>query len=181
MRWGRGNRKIIADYKKRDFYNFYSKKYKSKAVNYKLFWDVWGEFIDLKMQLIIYNNVDFNMPRRFGSLGVNIMNSAITVRKDGRIITRTDFGATNKLWREMYPELTEEEIKSIRNKPRVFYTNEDSGGKIAKFVWDRSTCNFKYHSHYKFVPVRKWKRKLAEYIKQSKTLYYYERVKYGYK
>lgn len=178
MYFPRGNRKILADYGKKDFYRFYKEKYGKKALPYKKFWEVWNEFIDLRMQLVIYNNVDFNMPRRFGSLGINITNKAITIRKDGKVVTRPDYGATNKLWRQMYPDLNEEQIKAIPDKPLVYYTNEDVGGKIAKFIWDRSTCNFKYHTHYKFRPIRKWKVKLAQFIKQSKTLPYYERVRY---
>lgn len=175
--WKRGERKILADYKKKDFYQFYKDKYDKKALNYDIFWKIWNDFIDLRIQLVIYDNLDFTFPNRFGSLGINIVGKVIEI-KNGEVKTKIDFGKTNKLWKELYPDKTTEELKLISNKPTVYYTNKDVDGKIAAFIWDKSTCNFKYHSHYHFKIIRKWQRKLAEYIKQTKNLPYYERTKY---
>jgi len=178
MYWGKGKRKIIADYKAQDFYKFYKQKHKSNAVDYKTYWEIWNEFIDLRMQLIIYNNLEFYMPRRFGSLAINIVGEAITLKSNGEVRTLPDWGSTNKLWKDMYPGKTPEEIKQIENKPIVYYINSNVNGKIAQFVWDKSTCNFKYHTHYSFEPVRKWNRKVAEFINVTKTIPYYERTRY---
>ena len=178
MFFGKGKRKLIANYKAKDFYKFYQQKNKSNAVDYKTFWEIWKDFIELRMQLVIYNNLEFYIPRRFGSLAVNIVGDAIRLKSNGEVKTMPDWGATMKLRKEKYPNKTPEEIKGIKDKPIVYYTNKNVDGKVVKFIWDKSTCNFKYHTHYQFKPTRKWQRKLAEFVNITKKLPYYERVRY---
>ncbi|HPQ79468.1 MAG TPA: hypothetical protein PLG47_03390 [Candidatus Dojkabacteria bacterium] len=174
----RGKRKLIADYKTEDFYRYYKEKYPTKAVDIKTFTSIWDEFIDLRMQLVIYNNLEFHMPHRFGSIIINSVGNVIKLRADGKLRTIPDWGESKKLWASLYPDKTAKEIKAIVDKPIVYYTNEHSNGKFVKIMWDKTSCNFKYHTHYAFKPVRKWTNKVSEYIKTTKTMHYYERVSY---
>lgn len=176
MYFSKGGRKYKADYKSKEIYRYYKDKNKGKAVDYKTFWKVWEEFIDIRMQLIIYNNLEYYLPNRMGSLRVEIVCDAIGFKKDGTIKKYKDWGGTVKLWEKMYAGKTPAEIKEIKDKPIVYYINDHVDGKIVRFHWDKSTCNFKNHSHYTFEPVRKWNREhLAKYINKTKTLHYYGR------
>jgi len=178
MHFKRGNRKLIADYRTKDFYEYYKNKYKDRAVDYAKFVKVWDDFIDLRMQLVVYNNLEFHMPNRFGSIGVNIIGDVIRVRKDGNLRTLPNWGESKKLWETMYPNKSSDEIKLIKDKPIVYYTNDHSSGKYVKIMWDKTSCNFKCHSHYSFKPVRKWSVKVAQFIKKTKALHYYEKFTY---
>lgn len=174
----RGKRKLIASYKTKDFYIFYKKKYTTRAVDFKTFTSLWDKFIDLRMQLVIYNNLEFHMPNRFGSIIVNSVGEVIKIKKNGKLRTIPDWGESKKLWEKMYPDKTSEDIKNIKDKPTVYFTNDHSNGKFVKIIWDKTSCNFKLHSYYSFKPVRKWSVKVAQYIKTTKTMHYYERVAY---
>jgi len=175
MHFPRGDRKIIADYKSKEIYRHYKQKQGESAVDYKTFWKVWEEFIEIRMQLVIYNNLEFYMPCRFGSLRVEIVCDALTLRKDGTVRMWKNWGDTVKLWAKIYPGKTPTEIKEIKDKPIVYYTNDHVDGKVLRYHWDKSTCNFKHHTHYSFEPIRKWQRKLADYINTTKKLNYYGR------
>ena len=175
MYFGKGSRKIIADYTARDIYKFYKEKNKDKSVDYKTYWQIWNKFIDIRMQLIIFNNLEFYMPHRFGSLRVEIACDALYLRKDGTVRMWKNWGDTAKLWAKLYPDKTPEEIKEIKDKPVVYYTNEHVDGKVMRFYWDKTTCNFKHHTHYRFEPTRRWQRDLAKYINTTKKLNFYGR------
>ena len=175
MYFGKGNRKHVADYKSKEIYRFYKKDQKDKAVDYSKFWKVWEEFIDIRMQLVIYENLEFYMSNRTGSIRVEIVCDALKLRKDGSVRMWKNWGETVKLWAKLYPGKTPEEIKAIKDKPVVYYTNDHVDGKVLRYFWDKSTCNFKNHTHFKFEPIRKWQRKLAAYINTTKKLHYYGR------
>lgn len=176
MYFGKGLGKYNADFKSKDIYKYYKEKYKDKAVDEKKFWKVWNEFIDIRMQLVVYNNLEFYLPNRMGSIRVEIVCDAIGFKKDGTIRKYRDWGATIKLWETLYEGKTPQEIKEIKNKPIVYYVNDHVDGKICRFYWDKSTCHFRNHSHYTFEPVRKWNREhLAKFIKKTKVLNYYGR------
>lgn len=173
MYFGKGKGKVNADVVSADIYRFYKDLYKDKALSKYKFWKIWEDFIEIRMQLLIYNNLDFHMGRRLGTIGVRVVHDVITINKDGKVKVRMNYGESVKLWKETWPDKTPEEIKAIKNKPIIYYTNSDVDGKVANFCWDKSTCTFKNHSHYRFLPTRKWYRKLAENIKQTKRLDYY--------
>lgn len=179
--WGRGNRHMLADYKAKDIYDHYRDMHKNKF-GYKIvprskFWKLWKEFIDIRMQLVIFDNLEFNMGCRVGSMRVEIICDVINMKKDGTVVTRTNYGATNKLWLKMYEGKTLDEIRDIPDKPKVFYTNKHVDGKLLKFRWDKVTCNFKNHKYYKFKIVRRWNRMLGEHLLKNKSLHYYSAVK----
>ncbi len=173
MFWGISNRDK-SDYATKDLYKFYCSKSKN-PVSYKIFSSILKEFFDYRVQLIIFNNLDLHLPHRMGFIGIRSICDSIKLRKNGSVRVFIDWGKTNKLWEEMYKDKTPQEIKQIKNKPYVYLTNDKTDGRVYDFVWNKIGCNFKYKSHYRFQPTRKWKRKLTEFIKVSKTIQYYEK------
>lgn len=173
MFFGKGKRKIIADYKSADIYNHYKDKVGGKALPKEVFWRVWKEFVEARMKMVIYDNLEFYLPYRLGSLRVRVGQKALRIDKNGNLKYAIDYGASVKLWKEMYPDLTIEEIKKIPNKKKVYFTNEHTDGKILYWYWDKITCNFKNKSAYKIELIREWKRMLAHRVKKVKKIDYY--------
>lgn len=173
MFYGKGKGKFNADIVSKDLYKFYKDKYKENALPYLKWKKVWDDFIDVRMQVLVYNNLEFTMPHRVGVLRVKIGKDVIKIDKLGNVLTKVDFGATNKLWQEMYPNLTPDEIKEVSDKPIVFHTNDITDGKKLYYSWDRYTCNFVNKTLYRIMVIRKWKRELPKKIKTTKKFDYY--------
>ncbi len=173
MFWG-STKKEKSDYTTRDFYKYYTSKSES-PVDRSTFSKIINEYFEYRMQLLIFENIDFKLPNRFGTICIRGVCDSIYIKSDGTVRYFIDWGATNKLWEEKYKGKTPEEIKKIKNKPVVYFTNENTNGRIYDFIWDKLTCNFKYHTHYKFKPTRKWKRKLKDFLNNSKNIIYYDK------
>ena len=77
--WGRGKRKVLADFKSKDIYKFYKDKYGDKAKDFSTFCRVWDRFIEVRMQMVIFDNLELYMPYRLGSLRVRIGNSIYSI------------------------------------------------------------------------------------------------------
>lgn len=177
MYFGKGKRKIIATYKTRDIYKFYKNKYKDEAVDYKTFCRVWERFIEVRMNLVIFDNLEFNFPYRMGSLGVRIGNSIYKLDKNGEIkMSRIpiDWKKTVEQWMTLYPGKTKEELKEIKNKPLIRILNEHSNGKKLFWHWNKFTSNVKNKTAYRLEVTRTWDRMLSNKVKKTKRLDYYE-------
>lgn len=168
--WKRGSRKLIQNHNTKDIYKHYSSKCKKSGkipIPYNKYWEVFNEFMDLRMQLVIFDNLEFYLPARMGSIRVEHICSVISVNKNNEVIMRKNYGATNKLWKQMYPDKTNEEILNIPDRPYVYYTNPESDSKLFKIMWDKITCNFVNNSVYSFLPIRKWNRLLKRHIVEN--------------
>ena len=174
MYLGRGKRKILADYKSNDIYEFYRSKYGEKALSKEVFWSVWERFIDIRMQMVIFENLEFYLPHRLGSIMIKLGKDANRINKNGNYQFITDWGATKKKWAELYPGLSAEELKQIKDKPLIPVFNKTTDGRRVYWRWDKVTCNYKNHSVYRIEVLRKWKRKLSEKVKKTKKNDYYE-------
>ena len=174
MYFGRGSRKILADYKTKDHYKFYKNKFGDKALDKKTFLSIWERFIDIRMQMIIYEDLEFYMPFRMGSLMIKFGQDANRINRNGNFQFIVDYGASKKKWAELYPDLTPEEIKEIKNKPLVPVTNKTTDGKRVYWRWEKITCNFKNKTFYRIKITRKWKRMLSDKVKNTKKNNYYE-------
>lgn len=172
MFWG-VNRES-STYATKDYYKFYKKK-SSNPVDRKTFSSILKEYFEIRVQLLIFENMDINLPHRMGFVGIRGICDSIMLKKDGTVKYLIDWGATNKLWAEKYPDKTPKEIKAIKNKPVVYYTNDNSNGRVYNFIWDKFTSNFRYKTYYRFRPTRKWKRMLTSYIKVAKNIMYYDK------
>lgn len=167
-------KKDKVDYTTKDFYKYY-KSISKNPVSYLIFSTILTQYFEYRIQLLIFNNIDINFPYRMGTLGIRKVGDCIYLTKDGKLKYLVDWGSTNKLWSKIYPNSTAEEIKKIKNKPLIYYTNDHTNGKVYDFIWDKFTSNFKYKSYYKFSITRKWKRTLKNFIVNSKNIKYYER------
>jgi len=174
MFFGKGKRKILADYKTEDIYKYYVNKYKEKALTEKKFWNIWNAFIETRMKAVIFENLELYLPYRLGSVRVRVGSDSIKIDKNGNIKYTVDYGASVKLWQKMYSDLTPEEIKKIPKKPKVYFTNDHTDGKKLFWFWDKMTSNFKNKSVYRLDLTRKWDRMLSKKVQVTKKIEYYE-------
>ena len=177
MFWSKGKRKILADFKMKEAYRFYKDKYGDKAKDYKTFCRVWDRFIDIRMQMIIFDNLEFHMPFKLGSLRVRIGNSVYKLDKNGEVDMKRipiDWKATVDNWVQLYPGKTKEELKEIKNKPLIRILNEHSNGKKLFWYWDKFTSNIRNKTAYRLEVTRRWDRMLSNKVKKIKRLDYYE-------
>ena len=174
MFFGKGKRKIIADYKSEDIYKFYKNKYKEKAVDYKTFNKIWNRFIDIRMQMLIYENMEFYFPFGLGSLRIRLGQQAIKIDKEGKLKYTVHWGNTIEKWKELYPNKTAKEIKAISNKPLCYTLNKNTDGRRISWFWDKMTSTYKNKSAYRIELTRKWNRMLAQKVINTKKIEYYE-------
>jgi len=118
-------------------------------------------------RLIVQENLELNMPERLGTLRVRKFKININ-KADGEIdITRLgpDWQASRKLWKELYPEKSPQELKAIKNKPIVRHLNKHSNGYSHEFYYNKQISNVKNKSAYSFAPARGIKNLLTSTIK----------------
>jgi hypothetical protein len=174
MYFGRGKRQIIADYTSVDVYKFYKEKFGEKALTKKQFSVIWNRFIDVRLQMVIFENVQFTMPHRMGEISIRLGAQANKITKKGKFHFKTNWGETKKRWKEMYPNLSGEEIKKIPNKPLVYVSNDTTDGRKVYWRWDKMTCNYKNNTVYRIRMNRRWSRMLSSYVQKTEKIQYYE-------
>ena len=143
MYFPRGKRKLVADFKTKEMYEFYKDKYGDKALDKKTFLSIWERFIDIRMQMVVYENLEFHLPYRMGSIMIKLGKPANRINKNGNYQFIVDYGASKKKWEELYPDLTTAEVKAIKNKPLVPVFNKTTNGRRVYWRWEKLTCNFK--------------------------------------
>ena len=60
---------------------FYKNKFGDKALDKKTFLSIWERFIDIRMQMIIYEDLEFYMPFRMGSLMIKFGQDANRINR----------------------------------------------------------------------------------------------------
>jgi len=171
--FGRGKRKITTDFGAEDIYKFYKQKYKEQALSKSKFNDIWKRYINVRLQMVIFENVDFTMPFRMGEICIRIGRQANRITKNGKFQFTVDWGETKKKWENLYPDKTPEEIAKIPNKPLVYVLNENTDGKKVYWRWERITCSHKNYTVYRLKMNREWSKMLANYVKQLDKIPYY--------
>ena len=117
--------------------------------------------------LIVKENLELIFGDRIGTLRIRKFKIKIT-NKNGEVdVTRLgpDWAASRKLWQELYPNKTGEELKGIKNKPIVRHLNKHSNGYSHEFHYNKQTSNIKNKSAYAFEPCRDLKNLLSSSIK----------------
>lgn len=157
-----------------DIFKYYCKEtgnpHKLKQTKY---FEIFEEYIDYIKYLMVYNSFKFTMPYRLGVLSIYGYKVKIKLNPDGSLDKRNlrvDWHSSKKLWAEMYPGKTPEELKQIPNKIKLFYTNAHSDGKRYRIFWDRKTAVFKNKRLYCCTPVRQFTRFIAKAIIKDKRL-----------
>lgn len=120
--------------------------------------------------VIIFNNFQFEMPGRLGSLAIRKKERKVYIDDDGNVVTRhlpVDWGATNKLWAV--------DEKARLAKKVVKHTNPHTQGFIVKWQYHTGYANFKNKSAYTFKPCRDSKLALVRAIKENNKLDFYLR------
>lgn len=164
-----------ADYSMPDFYKHYIEsldKYELGSV-YHLSKKDYNKYLSEMNEKAIESAIHGNtvkFPYRMGDLYIGKSIKKPRLLPDGSLDKRTvaiDYGATNKMWKEN-PELRAKAVFA-------YHSNEHSDKYIFKWIWDSRFSNFKNRTRYKFVTVRKAKRKLAKEVKKpGNTFDYYE-------
>lgn len=165
MKRTKGN--IRVDYGIREFFKYYNETYENR-VSKQVFHSVIEELNSTISREIIYNGYEFVFPNIRFNLSIVKKKYKLKLDENGNVITRfltVDYPATKKLWKELYPDKTMEEILLIKDRPRIFIKNKHSAGYVYKWYLNRYRSNCVNKSVYWFDPSRTNARELAKYIK----------------
>jgi hypothetical protein len=171
----RGNRKILADYKFKEIYNFYKERYKEDALPRHIVKEIYKRLFPEIVKLMVFENLDYRLPARLGSLRIKKKEVGPRINQDGKLDTRglsVNWKKTKQLWQKIYPDKTANEISSIEGKPVVREMNEHSNGYRLIWFWDKSTCNVKNQSAYIINITRDNDKILSSAVKTNNLNYY---------
>lgn len=171
----RGKRKVLADYKFEEIYNYYSERYGEKALPRATVKELYSKLFPEIVKLMVFDTIDYRMPARLGYLRVKKKKIEPKLDVDGNLDLRrlsVDYKKTKKLWEEIYPGKTAEEIKAIEDKPVVRELNESNGGYRVTFFWDKTTCNIPNQSAYYIKMTRGNCKILSHGVKHNNLNFY---------
>lgn len=157
------DRKFKVNIKTVDFYKHYKKTSGNKIdelLYSKIVDDLFGEL----MLKIIKDGFSLNLPCKFGKIEIQKKEQKITYNKDGsvnRICYKVDWGATKAYWKEVYGDLTVEQLKQIKNKPKIYCKNKYRMG----FKYVKPVKGYRGQSVVMFIPTRYWCRFLKDHLK----------------
>lgn len=174
MYWKRGPRKIIADYTPNDIYKWYIKNRKNKVeINTKTYHEIVQKFNHLVTRAMIYENMEFIMPGRLGSLRIIRTPYKIKLTKEGKVDTSqlvVNWKKTKELWSKTYPDKTADEIHLITGKKVIYELNEHTDRQKYHFRWCKLTSNVQNKTAYYFEMMRPAKTELAKALKEIPAL-----------
>jgi len=142
-----------------DYYNFFKKEYKLDISN-KKFYDVIADFNREIVNLIIEENLDYQLPYLGSSISITKIKQVPKI-KDGKLINNSpiDWVATNKLWND------DEEAKE--KKLLVRFSNYHTSKYIFKIYFKKYIYSFKNKKYFKFKSIRSFSRLLGKRIKDD--------------
>ena len=147
----RGNRKVKADYKFDEIYKFYQERWGDKALTRATVKKIYKKLFPAIVKLMVFDSFDYRMPARLGYIRVKKKLVEIKLDESGKVDARRlsiNWKKTKQYWKELYPTLTIEEIKALKDKPLIREPNEHTGGYRMIWFWDKTTCNIKNQSAY---------------------------------
>ena len=155
------------------------KNYKSKSKNpveYSKYAEFLKEYNERIMYSLIYDSLEYRMPYKLGFLRLQ-KRQMTPYMKDGKLCKKSlapDWERTKNYWKELYPDMTFEEMKDIPNKKVLFHHNDHTDGYSARFNWDKKISTTKNQSQYMFRVTRTIKKELAKYIKEVGIIDYFK-------
>lgn len=170
-------RKYNADYSSNTGYKLWKKSNKKLNISQRVHGYIMKDFATAIMNLMLTKNFEFRIPYRLGYLAVRKFRAKPkfddkgNLKKGGLPI---DYGATHKLWQQLYPGLSREEIYKIPNKKLVYYVNEHTDGYIMKVAWDRRTVRVKNYKVYSIRIIRALQVYMGGVLKANPGLEFYE-------
>ena len=152
--------KIKKDYGMPDYYKFFKKEYPELDIPNKKFYNVIADFNEKITELIIEENLDYQLPHLGSSIAVKKLKQ-VPVITNGKLVNKSpvDWVATNKLWNE------DEEAKE--KKLLVRFTNYHTSKYVFRLYFKKYIYSFKNKKYYKFKTVRSFARALATRIKDE--------------
>lgn len=121
-------------------------------------------------EAIIKQSFEYRMPYKLGSLRIRKNKQKFRI-VDGKLKPKKkmiDWYSTRYvLWKRLYPNKTLAELKEIKDKPLVMFTNEHSNGEIMKWYWDKRGSKFRNSHIYFFRTVKKNRLELGKHIKDE--------------
>jgi hypothetical protein len=172
----RGSRRILANYKMTEIYNFYKEQYGDEALPKEKVHEIYKKLFPEIVKLMVFENLDYRMPARLGYIRVKKKEVGPKIDKNGNLDTRklsVDWKKTKRLWEKLYPEKTAEEIKLVEGKPVVREMNEHSGDCRLYWQWDKLTSNLRNQSAYFLNMVRDADNVLSHAVKMNKNINFY--------
>jgi hypothetical protein len=148
-----------------EIYNHY-KEHSPNGVDKKKHNKVFSEIFDNIMELVIKEGYNIKFPHKFGSLEIQKKKQKIVYNTDGsvnRIYYKVDWDATKKHWKNKYGDIPLNELKDIKNKPKIYCKNKYR----MKFKYIKDDATYKSKSVVMFIPNRKWCRELANHLKTN--------------
>lgn len=175
MNFKRGPRKILADYKLDEIYNFYKELHGEKALPRSTMREVYKRLFPAIVELMVFDNFELRLPARLGHIRVKKKLVEPKLDENGNIDARrlsVDFKKTKKLWQKLYPGKTAKELKAIKDKPLVRELNEDFNGYRVTWFWDKTICNIPNQSAYYIKMTRDNCRILSNGVKYNNLNFY---------
>jgi len=154
--FGRGKNRIKNPYNISDMYESYSKIIEAGSVydvGKQRYYDILKDFITAVNHTLLEESNWFRFGRQLGTFQI-VKKKTYAAAQKANCSTSTDWAAT------------------IKYGKRVLHLNEHSGGYKYLFFWDKRTSCTSFITHYKFVPTRTIKRKLAFLIKTKQKDYF---------
>ena len=154
------------------------KNYKSKSKNpveYKVYAEFLKEYNERIMRSIIYDNLEYRFPYKLGTLRLQKRKYA-PYTKNGKLVKKhisVDWKRTRAYWKELYPDMTLQEMKTIPNKKVLLQHNDHSDGYSVRFFWDKRISTTKNQFYYLFKATRTAKEDLAKFIKLNGSIDYF--------
>ena len=148
-----------------DIYNHY-KEYSPNPVDKKKHNEIFSDIFENIMNLIIKQGFSLKFPNKFGDLEIQKKKQKIVYNTDGsvnRIYYKVDWDATKKYWKDKYGDLPFDELRNIKNKPKIYCKNKYR----MKFKYIKDDANYRAKSVVMFIPNRKWCRELANHLKTN--------------
>ena len=156
------NGKNNANATSQDFYKYYLNTEK-KPIPYSILKDLYKDLMSGLMELVLEGE-DVIIPN-LGTFSVRSYKPKQFDKNGNFIKPAIDFGRCWKYWRTKYPNLTDDEIVKLDNKPLLRYENRHSKGLKNMFYWDHSTMPIKGKQVYIFKPATQYNRKLSKIVK----------------
>jgi hypothetical protein len=147
----RGKSKLQRDFTLKHVYKAYESEHGNDEfrVDEKTFRDVIIYFNKRAMQMILEDARELILPYRLGSLRIVKCKMHIVNNK-----LKVDFNTSRKLGKTIY------------------HLNDHTDGYYYKFHWRKIGCNAKNYKAYCLQPVREYKRKISQLIKNKQVDYF---------
>lgn len=164
--------KINATFKSDDFYKEYKTQVNSplpKAKYNSIRQDIYDELCQE-----IYKNGQYKFKFHFGDIQILKSKRKISYNSNGsinKINYKVDWKKTKEYWKEKYPGLTQEELKQIKGKTKIYC---DSEWRL-RIVYQKRKAIYINKNFLWFKPARTFSRGLKVFVDSNPTIDYKEK------